>query len=336
MSRRCLAALAALALPAAALADPTMVFLHHMDDTFTGLSARAFEDYASAEGVEIEIYDAHNEAVLQVEQCVKALREHPGHTIIIKAKDGEVARQVIEVAKKYDTNVIFFNHSPGLAVLEQFDNAWYVDSDPKRAGTEQAKAILELLAQDDQVDRNHDRQLSVMILKGTEGNIHTVQRTKGFMDAMATSQYKVKVEKMVGCDWDGGCAFQETLRALDERGDDLEAIIANNDAMALGAASAVREQGPRHGYERLPIVGVDAIDEAVRAVAAGEMLMTVDFNLPLNVKVAMTLAKALDEGRDLVTDEMKGVTMSSEYPIFYVDTRPIKIMQARSMVREQR
>jgi ribose transport system substrate-binding protein len=52
-----------------------------------------------------------------------------------------------------------------------------------------------------------------------------------------------------------------------------EAVLAANDVMALGALDALAQAG-----QRAAVVGVNAIPEAVQAIAQGRMLATADFN----------------------------------------------------------
>ncbi|HXL17646.1 MAG TPA: sugar ABC transporter substrate-binding protein [Streptosporangiaceae bacterium] len=72
--------------------------------------------------------------------------------------------------------------------------------------------------------------------------------------------------------WDRTAAFPIMQTWLAKYGDQIKAVWAANDDMALGALEALRAVG-RAG--RIPIVGVDGIPEAIAAIARGEMTATV-------------------------------------------------------------
>jgi ribose transport system substrate-binding protein len=54
---------------------------------------------------------------------------------------------------------------------------------------------------------------------------------------------------------------------------DIDGILCANDVMALGAIEALAAAG-----RRVPLVGVNAIPEAVTAIKSGKLLATVDFD----------------------------------------------------------
>jgi ribose transport system substrate-binding protein len=53
----------------------------------------------------------------------------------------------------------------------------------------------------------------------------------------------------------------------------IDGIVAANDVMSLGAIEALEDYG-----RRVPVVGVNAIPEAITALKSGRLLATVDFD----------------------------------------------------------
>ena len=83
----------------------------------------------------------------------------------------------------------------------------------------------------------------------------------------------------------------------------IEAVIANNDEMALGAVEALKAQDYNKGNPEMymPVVGVDANASALDAMGRGEMLGTV-LNDGENQGIsAVRLAVALASGKDTGT-----------------------------------
>jgi ribose transport system substrate-binding protein len=69
---------------------------------------------------------------------------------------------------------------------------------------------------------------------------------------------------------------REVFQAARERWQGVDAVLCANDAMALGVLDALDAEESR--ARRPLVVGVNAIPEAVAAIASGRMLATADFD----------------------------------------------------------
>ena len=74
--------------------------------------------------------------------------------------------------------------------------------------------------------------------------------------------------------WDQTKGQELCANALTSFGDQIEVVFCNNDAMALGAATAIQTAGRVVG-EDIYLLGVDALAEAIDLIKAGEMTGTV-------------------------------------------------------------
>ena len=84
-------------------------------------------------------------------------------------------------------------------------------------------------------------------------------------------------------------------------GDKIDAVIAENDEMAIGAINALRAQG----MTDLPVVGVDGVNDALQSVKNGEMIATVYQNAPEQGRTVM----------DMAVKAAKGETIEKRYEI---------------------
>ncbi len=107
--------------------------------------------------------------------------------------------------------------------------------------------------------------------------------------------------------WDQTKGQEITASALTQFGNDLDLVLCNNDAMALGAAAAIEQAGRVVGQDIL-LVGVDALDDAVKKVGEGTMTGTV-----LNDHIGQS-HKAVDVAVQL----LKGETIENYYWVDYV------------------
>jgi methyl-galactoside transport system substrate-binding protein len=83
--------------------------------------------------------------------------------------------------------------------------------------------------------------------------------------------------------------------------DKIEAILANNDDMALGAIEALKAQGYNTGdsSKYIPVVGVDATAPALEAMKDGSMLGTVLNDAKNQAKATINIAAAAAQGKTI-------------------------------------
>ena len=74
----------------------------------------------------------------------------------------------------------------------------------------------------------------------------------------------------------------------------LDAVIANNDEMAIGAIQALKAAGRRHG--QVVVGGIDATQDALAAMKAGDLDVTVFQNAAGQGKGALDAALKLAKG----------------------------------------
>ncbi|MFL1462632.1 sugar ABC transporter substrate-binding protein [Roseococcus sp. DSY-14] len=111
----------------------------------------------------------------------------------------------------------------------------------------------------------------VAILEGPPGAVTNTDRLRGIAAALAEFPGIAVAGRATGLNLRG--PGRAAMAALLPRLPRLDAVLAVNDAMALGALEALDEAG-----RRATIAGINAIPEAIRAIQAGRMLVTADFN----------------------------------------------------------
>lgn len=83
---------------------------------------------------------------------------------------------------------------------------------------------------------------------------------------------------------------------LTANGDNIEAVFANNDDMALGAIEALKAAGYFIDGKYIPVVGVDYTEAGAAAIKDGTMLGTVKNDAQAQGKAAMDLLVLLAKG----------------------------------------
>lgn len=129
----------------------------------------------------------------------------------------------------------------------------------------------------------------VVAIDGHPGALTAAPRRLGFDDAVAAHP-----GSRIAARFSGEFQVEPSRRGLAERLPGLPrlaGIMAANDVMALGALAALEEAG-----RRVPTVGVNAIPEAVAAVAAGRLLATAAFDAMSLASLALQAVVRLLDG----------------------------------------
>lgn len=256
------------------------VALYSQEDTFISSVAQKMDKLAKEEeqeqGIKINVTlaDGERSQSVQNEQVDRFLSQ--GYDVIcVNIVDRTAAAVIVDKAQRADVPVIFFNREPVQEDLDRWEYAYYVGTQAIEAGRMQGKMVLNAWKQDQAaIDRNGDGVLQYVMLEGEPGHQDTLLRTEYSIKTLQTAGVSMERLGNYTADWQRGKAGLKMEQWLREFGSDIEVVFANNDDMALGAIDAclAAELAP----EELPlVVGVDATEEAVEAVAEGLMVGTV-------------------------------------------------------------
>ncbi|KAA2315025.1 ABC transporter substrate-binding protein [Pseudooceanicola sediminis] len=125
------------------------------------------------------------------------------------------------------------------------------------------------------VDEVAGADCRVVELQGTTGSSPAIDRKTGFEQALEGHDNLEIVRSQTG-DFtrsQGKVVMESFLKA--EGGENICALYAHNDDMAVGAIQAIKEAGLKPG-EDIKIVSIDAVPDAHLAIANGEMNATIE------------------------------------------------------------
>ena len=145
------------------------------------------------------------------------------------------------------------------------DNAVFVGSDEHTSGRAQGEYLADYFKSIGKTD------VSYILLRGTEGLVHTNLRSEEAIKAMEEAGLNLTEAAVVEGEYDRNTAKSEMDVVLPNL--DFDCVISNNDAMALGALLAMNDAGIEPGS--VPVVGIDATEDGRNAIRSGEMAMTV-------------------------------------------------------------
>jgi methyl-galactoside transport system substrate-binding protein len=273
--------------------------IYKFDDNFMSYVRRAMETSAK-DNVKLMLNDSQNDQAKQIEQ-VDTLIAKGAKSLAINLVDPKAAQTIIDKAKPKNIPVIFFNKEPDASVLKGYDKAYYVGTTSSESGVLQGQLIAKAWeANKDKYDKNKDGKLQYVLLKGEPGHPDAEARTKYAVDTVKEKGIQVEELAMDTAMWDATKATEKMDAWLAKYNEKIEFVIANNDGMALGAIASLEKAGYFTGDKFMPVVGVDAIPEALEMIEKGKMVGSILNDAKNQGSATIDLAANAANGKDVL------------------------------------
>ena len=213
------------------------IAVYNMDDTFMQNYVEHLQDAIdeydfSGKKVLYEIFDAEGNLNRQKKQLQYMCSQNFDVLLINLVKPTSAANVLNETA---DLNipVILFNREIDAKDLSISDNIWYVGTDAKAAGAMQGDMITEAWnEQKAELDRNKNNKLDYVLVEGEAIHFDAIRRTNGFLE----NSQNVNLNQLenISADWQRTLAYDEFSKLDKKIIENVEAVVCNNDDMALG------------------------------------------------------------------------------------------------------
>ncbi|MDC7218714.1 MAG: galactose/glucose ABC transporter substrate-binding protein MglB [Spirochaetales bacterium] len=275
------------------------------DNFMNGVIKPELESYAAAKGIKLEVVDSEGQQAKLNDQ-VDIFITKKVDALAINLVDPAAAAAIIEKAKAADIPLILFNKEATEAgVMGSYDKVWYVGTNSAESGIIQGEMMVADWKANADWDKNGDGKVQYVLLKGEPGHpdaeARTLESVKAFKDA------GIGVEELA-LEADPNWSTQhgnDKMAAWLTSGfaGDIELVICNNDGMAFGAITAMKAAGVR-----LPIYGVDALDQALTHIQDGELDGTVlndgvnQARATLDLAINAAKGMGITDGTDWVID----------------------------------
>lgn len=279
-------------------------------DEFLGLLESAAVKAAQDLGYTLTPFDSISDVNKQI-QVVETARNNGEKAIIVNLVDPNIAGDIIE--KAGDMKVVFVNRPPAdIALLSE--NVIYVGSDEMTSGKFQGDFLAEKFKAEGKTD------IKYILVNGILGQVSTTNRTSSVLQALADNGINAtEASAPVAADYDRATAM-DLVGPLLSSGIEYDAVISNNDAMALGVIEAMEQQDI--DPSSVPIVGIDATPDGRAAIKAGKMAMSVFQNAEGQGRGSLQAAINLIEGKPV--SEGTGYEVDTENPnVIWVPFEPV-------------
>lgn len=289
--------------------------IYRFDDAFMLRFRTAMAEESEKLGAKITIEDSHNDQTTQDGQANEFLSGGM-NVLIINPVNRMDVQPMIDKAKEANIPVVFINREPTPEMIASYEKAYYVGTKAEESGTQSGEIITDYFKSNPNADKNKDGKIQFVMLKGENGHQDMIARTKYSVLAISDAGYEPVELASAIANWEKLLAMNIMNGFIMSIGpENIEAVIANNDEMALGAVEALKANDYNKGDPDMfiPVVGVDGNAGAVDAVNAGEMIGTVLQDAETQGQAAVRLAIALASGKEINSESLGYTITDNKY-----------------------
>ena len=223
--------------------------------------------------ISLTIMDAANSQRTQDDQ-VQEMIGNGCDILCVNLADRTDPSQIITAAQEHDIPIIFFNREPVEEDLMQWDQLYYVGAEAKQSGQMQGQLAADYIKEHPDVDRNHDGKIQYVILEGEMGHQDAIIRTESVAESLKEQGIALEKLSYQIANWNRVQAQNRMIQLIGQYNNRMEVVLANNDAMALGAMDAYEKLGYTE-TNRPAFFGIDGTKEGLEAVKDGTLAATV-------------------------------------------------------------
>jgi ABC-type sugar transport system substrate-binding protein len=247
------------------------VSMDKFDDNFLTVLRNGMSDYAkTVPGLSLQIEDAKDDVSKQISQ-VQNFIANKVDAIIVNPVDTSATAAITRAAAEAGVPLVYVNREP-TDVDKLGPKAAFVASNEAQSGTLETQAICKLLG----------GKGDILVIEGELSNQAAVQRTKDIHEVIAV--------------WDRTKA-QNLMTNWLSKGMKFDAVVSNNDEMAIGALQAMKAAGV--DTKAAIVGGVDATQDALASMKSGDLKVTVFQDAAGQGKGAVDAALALAAGKSV-------------------------------------
>ncbi|QEU07137.1 sugar ABC transporter substrate-binding protein [Paracoccus yeei] len=257
------------------------------DDNFLTVLRNGMSDYAAAQdGVTLQIEDAQNDVGKQLNQIQNFVASGVD-AIIVNPVDTDATVAMSQAAADAGIPLVYVNRQPvNLDSLPE--KQAFVASDERESGTLETQEVCRLLKEAGKTEAK------VVVMMGELSNQAARQRTQDIKDVIATPDCSfMQIVEEQTANWSrtqGADLMTNWITA----GLEFDAVISNNDEMAIGAIQALKGAG--RDMKDVIVAGIDATQDALAAMEAGDLDVTVFQNAAGQGQGAVDAALKLARG----------------------------------------
>ncbi|OZE88344.1 hypothetical protein CH305_00455 [Rhodococcus sp. 15-649-2-2] len=272
------------------------------------LDLPSFSDAAARAGFQTASQQADSKVDRQLNDVINLLGQEPG-AMAIAAVSGGAGVNLVEHCRQDGVPVVAYNN-----FIPSPDLAGFVSRDNVQVGRDHVLAAQEFLG---------GLRGNIVICSGQAGDQVAEEMTSGYYEvlnpAIARGDVTV-INQQFNKGWDPELARKQVEDALTRTGNNLQAVLSNNDGMAGGAINSLRSQ---QMAGQVFVSGLDATSEACRAIVLGEQAMSTFTPYDEMGRTAGDLCARLARGETIQAPDSYPIPGGGTVPWFPTNSRAI-------------
>lgn len=240
------------------------------------------------------VRDAKNDAQTQYKQAEELILKYRVKTLIIVPEDSEKAKRIVDLAKKHGVKVIAYDR-----LILNCDLDLFIGNDVINIGEQIAKAATSSVSSGNYVIIGGGRvdENSRLIRIGVDNILEEKNRF---------GEIKIIFDEYTK-NWKREEAYN-IMQKLIKSNKKIDAILAFNDNLALGAIDAIEESNsPIYDLNKIFIVGQDATVEGCRSIVQGKLDRTIYKPIHIEAYTTAMIACKVAQNKS-ISEFITGVT----------------------------
>jgi len=251
---------------------------YSLQNEFTMRMDNQAKKWAEANGVDYTGYDGNYDAATQLSQ-VETMISDGVDAIILNPQDADACAACVDAAVEAGIPIVGVNTMVNSDKLTS-----YCGSQDVSAGEDIMQYMIDYIGND---------EFNIVVIEGPMGQSAQLQRWEGINNILADHP-NIKILDYNTANWSRSEAMTLMETWITTYGEDINAVIGENDEMALGAREAIKAAGLD-----IPCIGIDGITDAVTAVANGDMIASDFQNAEGQIEGALNTAVAAVNGEEV-------------------------------------
>ena len=210
----------------------------------------AAQKWAEENGVKYKSYDGNNDAATQLSQ-VETMIADGVDAIILNPQDADACSACVDAADEAGIPIVGVN-----TMVNNDKLTAYVGSQDVSAGEDIMKYMIDYMKKN---------AFNIVVIEGPMGQSAQLQRMEGIENVLKDYP-DIQILDQNTANWSRSEAMTLMETWITTYGD-IDAVVSENDEMALGAREAIEAQNMD-----IPCIGIDGITDAVAAVESGKMI----------------------------------------------------------------
>src|SRR5574344_833442 len=253
---------------------------------------------ASEKNVVLKIMDAVGDESIQIDQ-LDALIAQGVTNYIVLAQSEALTETIADKVAAVNGSICFSNTPPTIAALKKSTRFYYASSPEISCGRIQANLLNAYFTA--HPTKLKGKNMYLLLLEGKKSHPAQKYRRFGLTDELTKLGYSVNIVASQYADWSAALAQPIMDRWLSTYRGAFNAVVTENDSMALGAIASLVDKkytdtpdgtSDKDGdnlFIKVPVVGADGTNEAIDAMKHNMMYATVLQDSKLQSSTALSL-----------------------------------------------